>query len=56
MGSVYCVAWLVFVCVPGRFLGRCVLEDLMDSTDYDTGDNWNKSFRYELFQGCVDYF
>ena len=41
MGSVDCSAWFVFACVPDRFLGRCVLEDLMESTDHDTGDDWN---------------
>ena len=54
MGSVYCVAWLVFACVSNRFLGRCVLEDLIESTDYDTGDDWNRPFQFELFQGRLD--
>ena len=35
------VVWLVFACVPGIFLCRCVFEDLIESTDHDTGDDWD---------------
>ena len=41
MGSVDCVACVCFACVHDRFLGRCVLEGLMDSTDHDNGDDWD---------------
>ena len=41
MGSVDCFAWFVFAFVPDRFLGRCVLEGLMDSIDHDNGDDWD---------------
>ena len=39
----------LFACVPKIF--RCVLEDLMESTDHDISDNWNRSFQFELFLG-----
>ena len=43
MGSVDCIAWLCFLVVSERILGGCVLEDLIESTDHDTGDDWNLS-------------
>ena len=50
-GRLLTFALVVF---PAYFLGRCVLEDLMDSTDHDTGDDWNRPFQFELFQGRLN--
>ena len=41
MGSMDCIAWLCLYVVPDRILGECVLEDLMESTDYEDGNDWN---------------
>ena len=53
MGSVYWIAWFALLVFP-IFLGRCVLGDLLDSTDHDTSDDWNRPFQFELFQGRLD--
>ena len=41
MGSVDYWLFGLFACIPDIFLGRCVLEDLIESTNHDNGDDWN---------------
>ena len=54
MGSVDCVVCVFFSCIPYRFLGRCMLEDVIESTEHDTSDDWNWPFQFEFFQGRLD--
>ena len=38
--GVFCCL-VVFACVPDRILSGCVLEEFMESTDYEYGNDWN---------------
>ena len=49
------VDWLVFACIPNIILGRCVLGDLMESTDHDTDDDWNLSIPIRIIPRSIKY-
>ena len=38
VGVLDCLVCLA--CIPDSFLGRSVLEDLIESTDHDNGNDW----------------